>query len=169
MADVTVESAGPGYRPALENLFQLYVHDFSDFMAPGKQVDVGEDGRFPPYPPLAAYWREPDHEVLLIRAGGALAGFALVNREAHSGEPCDFSMAEFFVMRKYRRGGVGMAAALQVVGARPGQWDIAIARRNTAALAFWRRVAAAVAGAAVEELDRDDGLWNGWILRFSVS
>ena len=76
-------------------------------------------------------------------------------------------MAEFFVVRKHRRAGVGFAAATQIVGPRPGQWEIAVARRNTAALPFWRRVAAAAAAAAaVEELDRDDALWNGWILRF---
>jgi predicted acetyltransferase len=169
MAEVTVELARPEHRQTLDNLFQLYVHDFSDFMAPAGQIDLQDDGRFPPYPPLAGYWREPDHEVLLIRVDGALAGFALVNARAHSGEPCDFSMAEFFVVRKYRRSGVGHAAALQVLAARPGQWDIAVARRNTGALPFWRRVASAAAGASVDELDGNDELWNGWILRFRAS
>ena len=163
MPDVTVEIAGPEGRETLENLFQLYVHDFSDFLA--NQVDLREDGRFPPYPPLDAYWREPGHEVLFIRADGALAGFALVNGRAHSGAPCDFSMAEFFVVRKHRRAGVGHVAALAVIQARTGQWDIAVARRNTAALAFWRRVTYAVSGDAVEEVDQDDQLWRGAILR----
>jgi predicted acetyltransferase len=164
MADVTLERARADQRPVLENLFQLYVHDFSDFMA--KQVDLGEDGRFPPYPPLEAYWREPDHEVLFIRADDALAGFVLVNRHAHSSQPCDFSMAEFFVARKWRRAGVGKTAALAVIAARSGQWDIAVARRNIPAQPFWRQVAEAVAGEAVEEIDQDDANWNGLILRF---
>jgi len=166
MADVTLEAAGPERRETLDNLFQLYVHDFSDFMAAGKQVDVREDGRFPPYPPLSAYWREPDHEVMLIRVGGALAGFALVNAVSHSGLPLDHAVAEFFVVRKHRRAGVGFAAAMQTVRARPGQWEMAVARRNAAALPFWRRVASAIAGSAVEEIDRDDELWDGPIVRF---
>jgi predicted acetyltransferase len=169
MADVTLEKAGPERRATLENLFQLYVHDFSDFMAPGNQVDLQEDGRFPPYPPLEAYWREPGHEVLLIRVAGALAGFALVNPFAHSGLPIDFSVAEFFVARNHRRAGAGFAAATELIRARPGLWEAAVARRNTSALPFWRRVAEAVAGSAVEELDRDDAHWNGAILRFSAS
>ncbi len=168
MVEVTLELAGPERRETLDNLFQLYAHDFSDLMAPGMQVDVKEDGRFPRYPPLDGYWRDPDHEVLLIRTDGALAGFALVNSYAHSGEPCDFSMAEFFVVRKYRRGGVGQAAALSAIGARPGQWDIAVSRRNLGAQAFWRHVAASAASGEVEELDRDDDLWDGLILRFRV-
>jgi len=164
MTDVTLETAGPEGRATLENLFQLYAHDFSDFLA--SQVDLQDDGRFPPYPPLEAYWREPGHEVLFVRADGALAGFVLINAHAHSGQPCDFSMAEFFVVRKWRRAGVGLSAALAAIGARPGQWDIAVARRNLPAQPFWRQVARAVAGEAVTELDRNDNHWNGPILRF---
>jgi predicted acetyltransferase len=169
MAVIALEPAGPEHRQTLKNLFQLYVHDFSDLMAPGKQVDLQADGRFPHYPPLDGYWREADHEVLLIWVNGALAGFVLINGHAHSGEHCDFSMAEFFVVRKYRRSGVGLAAAIAAIGARPGQWDVAVARRNVGALAFWRHVAAAVAGDQVEELDRDDALWDGAILRLKAT
>ncbi|HEY3694883.1 MAG TPA: acetyltransferase, partial [Phenylobacterium sp.] len=57
---VTLETAA-GKRQTVENLFQLYVHDFADFWVT-RQIELGEDGRFPPYPPLAAYWSEPDAE-----------------------------------------------------------------------------------------------------------
>lgn len=62
---------------------------------------------------------------------------------------------------------VGREAALQAIQARPGQWELAISRRNTAAQAFWRRIAATVAP-EVEELDLDDERWNGLLLRFVV-
>src|SRR3954470_7643672 len=101
---VTLESAA-ARRQTVENLFQLYVHDFSDFWIT-RQIDLAEDGRFPPYPPLAAYWTEPTAEPLLIRADGHVAGFALVDRHSHSGLPLDFNMGEFFVARPYRRDGV---------------------------------------------------------------
>lgn len=166
MADVTLEIAARDRRLAFENLFQLYTHDFSDFWQDRAEGELDEDGLFGGYPFLDSYWSEPDRTPILIRADGHLAGFALVNAFAHSGLPTDHSIAEFFVARKHRRAGVGHAAAIAIIGARPGQWDIAVVRRNTAAQAFWRRVAASVAGAAVEELDRDDDLWDGLILRF---
>jgi predicted acetyltransferase len=161
---VTIESAADRAE-TVENLFQLYVHDFSDFWTQ-RQVDLGEDGRFPPFPPLASYWTEPHREPLLIRADGNVAGFALLNRHSHSGLPVDVGMGEFFVARPYRREGVGRAAALEVIGARPGQWEIAVARRNLPALSFWRGVAAAAAPEGVDERDQDDARWNGTILRF---
>jgi predicted acetyltransferase len=166
MADVTLEPAGRDRRQTLVNLFQLYAHDFSEQWFDRPEGELGEDGRLEEYGLLDNYWSEPKHEVLLIRADGRLAGFAMVNAYSHLGLPLDFQIAEFFVARKHRRSGVGQAAALAVIGARPGQWELAVARRNTGAQAFWRRVTAVLAGDQVEELDRDDDRWNGLILRF---
>jgi predicted acetyltransferase len=167
MPTVELEPAGEEKRATVENLFQLYVHDFTDFWTE-RRVELQEDGRFPAYPPLAAYWSEPGAEPFLIRADGCIAGFVLLDRHSHSGLATEFNMGEFFVARHYRREGVGRDAALQALRARPGQWELAVARRNTGALAFWRRIAATVAS-EVDELDCDDDRWNGLILRFVVA
>jgi len=167
MAKVELDPARE-QREAVENLFQFYVHDFADFWAE-RQVELDEDGRFPFYPPLAAYWSEAGAEPLLIRADGRLAGFALIDGHSHSGQPTDFNMGEFFVARHYRREGVGREAALAAIGARAGQWEIAVARRNLPAQPFWRGVAAACASGAVDEIDQNDARWNGLILRFVVA
>ena len=166
MPDVTLEPVGRERRETLANLFQLYAHDFSEQWFDRPEGELGEDGRLEEYALLDNYWTAPRHEALLIRDGGRLVGFALVNAHSHSGLPLDFQIAEFFVARKHRRGRLGRAAALAIIAARPGQWELAVARRNVAAQYFWRRVAAAVAGEAVEELDQDNDRWNGLILRF---
>jgi predicted acetyltransferase len=168
MMNVTLEAVGAERAETLSNLFQLYVHDFADFWTE-RQVELQEDGRFPPYPPLPAYWTEADGEALLIRVDGRLAGFVLLNRDSHSGLATDYSVGEFFVARHYRRSGVGRAAALAAMRARPGLWEVAVARRNTGARAFWRRVADEVAGGPVETLEQRDDRWDGPILRFSVA
>lgn len=167
MPTIRLDPAG-GQRAAVENLFQFYVHDFSDFWAE-RQVEFGEDGRFPAYPPLAAYWSEASAEPLLIRVDGKLAGFVLIDRHTHSGQRVDFNMGEFFVARPYRREGVGREAALAAIRARSGQWEIAVARRNLPAQPFWRAVAQSCAVGAVDEIDQDDARWNGLILRFVVA
>ncbi|MCR5880792.1 GNAT family N-acetyltransferase [Phenylobacterium sp. J367] len=168
MAEVTLEPVGPERREAVANLFQLYVHDFSDFWSE-RQVELGEDGRFPPYPFLDTYWEDPERAPFLIRADGQLAGFVLLNTHSHSGKPCDWNVAEFFVARHYRREGVGRRAALAAISGRPGLWEIAVARRNAPAQPFWRGVAQAAASGPVEALDQADGNWNGLILRFRVA
>ena len=64
---------------------------------------------------------------------GAWAGLALV----FTGEPHD--IAEFFVMRKYRRHGVGTHAATRIFEQYPGRWTVREQVVNRAAAAFWRR------------------------------
>lgn len=169
MPNVELEPVGRERRQTLTNLFQLYAHDFSEQWFDRPEGELDEDGRLEEYGYLDSYWSEPDREVMLIRADGRLAGFAMVNTYSHSGLPLDHQIAEFFVARKHRRSGVGRAAALAIIGERPGLWELAVARRNPGAQAFWRRVAANVASGEVEELDRDDDRWNGLILRFRVS
>ncbi|MBS0360708.1 MAG: acetyltransferase [Proteobacteria bacterium] len=172
MADVTLHIVEPAQKPVLENLLQLYTHDFSEFWAGREEGELQEDGRFAQYLHLDSYWAEAASEEgrapLFIRTEGYLAGFALVNRFSHSGLPVDHAVAEFWIARKHRRFGVGLAAAVKILGHRPGQWEMAVARRNAGALPFWRKVAAEVAGRNVEEIDRDDGHWNGPIVRCRV-
>lgn len=150
-------------------MFQLYVHDFSEHWAGEARGELQGDGRFEDYPYLDRYWTEPARSAWFIRVDGRLAGFALLSASSHSGEPADYDMAEFFVVRKHRRGGVGFAAASQLITPRKGQWEIAIVRANVSALAFWRRVAAEMAAGDVDERWLDDARWNGAILRFEAA
>ncbi len=170
MADVTLEPAGPAQAQTLANLFQLYVHDFSEQWF--DRTDLGEldeAGLFQVDFDFAKYWTRPGCSAWLIRADGRLAGFALLGTESHSGAPADHDMAEFFVARKHRRDGVGHRAARRLIGERPGRWEIAVTRRNVGAQHFWRKVAADLASGEVEEHDLDDAKWNGLILRLTVA
>jgi predicted acetyltransferase len=153
---------------AIENMMQLYIHDFSELWSGTSRGELAEDGLFPRYP-LEAYWSKTDHIPLLIRVDGSLAGFALLNASAHSGLPVDRNIAEFFVVRKHRRGGVGTTAAHAIFSDHPGVWEAAVARRNVGALAFWRSaVARCDLVEDVEELDLETGAWNGAVIRFRV-
>jgi len=167
-ACIDVAPAKRAEAQALGNLLQLYVHDFSEFWAGTERGELEDSGRFWDWP-LEDYWRDEGRVPLLIRAGGRLAGFALLDGASHTGEAVDWNMAEFFIVRKHRRGGVGTATARKIFSRYPGVWETAIARRNLSALAFWRRV---VGGhpqvAKVEEVDVATQAWDGPVLRFRV-
>jgi predicted acetyltransferase len=169
MPSVTLEPAGREARETIANLFQLYVHDFSEQWAGTDRGELRPDGLFDPYPYLDLYWQEAKRWPYLVLADGHLAGFVLINDFSHSGRPLDFAVAEFFVVRKHRRDGVGRAAARLAIQRRPGQWEMAVSRKNPGAQAFWRGVAAELgAEGTVEETVQDDDLWNGLIVRFRV-
>lgn len=166
---VEVKTATKRQRGAITNLMQLYIHDFSEQWAGRPEGELGEDGRFEAYPFLPLYWREADRIPLIIRCGGQLAGFALVNRVSHVGAAVDRNMAEFFVVRKHRRDGTGTAAARTIFARYPGLWEVAVARANLGALSFWRRAIGACPGVTgLEEIDVADESWDGALFRFRI-
>ena len=128
---VELVAAAPSEEPILANLLELYGHDFSEF----HPVELGPEGRFG-YPRLALYWSEPQRHPFLVRVDGRLAGFALVV----SGSVCD--MAEFFIVRRYRRRGIGVEVAKQVWRQFPGPWEVRVMESNRAGREFWERAIA---------------------------
>jgi predicted acetyltransferase len=133
----------------LSNLLELYVHDVCDLFP---SVELGADGRFG-YPKLPLYWSEPQHRfAYLVREGGKVAGFVLATRGSPvTADPDVFDVAEFFVIRKYRRLGVGRRAALLLWKCLPGSWTVRVSEGNRGALAFWSGVVAEfTSGTAVE-------------------
>ena len=165
---VEVVPATPADRPALGNMMQLYIHDFSAFWNDRSEGELGEDGRFDDYP-LDAYWQDADHIPLLLRQGGHPVGFALIDAHSHTGRPLDRNVAEFFVTRKHRRNRVGTVAARAIFTLYPGIWETAVARRNTDAFAFWRELIINHPQARdIEELSLDTADWNGPLFRFRI-
>jgi predicted acetyltransferase len=97
------------------------------------------DGRFDGCDKLATYWSEPGKHAFMLRADTELAGFALV-RGNHEEENIDYSIGEFFVLRKFRRRGAGESIACQIFDRFRGRWKVSQLMRNTPAIAFWRAV-----------------------------
>lgn len=131
--EVTVEEAGKEKAEVVWRLLQLYLYEMSDH--DGRAI--GADGWYP-YPYFDLYWEEESRVPLLIRADGDLAGFAFV-REL---EPGVREIAEFLVLRAWRRRGVGKAAAGLVLDSWPGKWEIRFHSGNAAGAALWRGLAA---------------------------
>src|SRR3954454_18720729 len=150
-------------RVVLDNLMQLYTYDWSE-LGP---LDVGEDGRFADYP-LAAYWQDDWRHPLLLSVDGKLAGFALVSaRSRLTGAAGVFDMAEFFVLRRYRRQGVGTAAARAAFERFRGPWEVRQRDENVEATAFWRRAINRYTGGRYQEVRWDDAAWTGPVQTFS--
>lgn len=123
-------------KQTLQNLMQFYFYDFSEFV----EAHVGEDGLFGSYPYLDDYWSEPDHRFpYLLELDGRLAGFVLV-RWIETEEKNYFSIAEFFVMKKYRRFGLGKQVAKSIFELHKGEWEVFQIEKNAPAQSFWKNV-----------------------------
>jgi predicted acetyltransferase len=125
-------------RPMVENLWQLYRHDLSEFRGsmPDRHGLFGP-GRLPDH-----FSGDPDRAQYVVELDDGPAGFTLVRGLA---EP-PLRIAEFFVVRAARRRGVGRAAALELLARHPGRWEIAFQEENPKAARFWRRLATELVG-----------------------
>lgn len=164
---LTIARATLAEKPLLARLLQLYLHDFSGLAGiDDPHGEIGEDGTFA-YPSFDRYWTEDRREPLLFRFRGRLAGFAFVSPWCPSGQPNDYAVAEFFILRKFRRAGLGTQAIRQMLAQRRGVWEIPVAEYNPPALAFWPRAISAVPGYEVSEVAGDGERWRGPIYRLS--
>ncbi|MFL5307318.1 MAG: GNAT family N-acetyltransferase [Polyangia bacterium] len=164
MPALDLTPATPEERLTIENLFQLYAYDWSDVLG----LDVADDGRFR-QGHLDVYWRDEGCHAFLLRVDGRPAGFALVcARSRLTGADGVFDMAEFFVMRRYRRQGVGRQAACALFDRFKGRWELRQRAEHPAATAFWRAVIAQHTGGKYQERLWDDAQWRGPVQSFST-
>ncbi|USB31587.1 GNAT family N-acetyltransferase [Paenibacillus sp. YPG26] len=124
-------------KEKLRNLMQFYIYDFSGYL--GFDIDE-ETGSYPPYPNFDKYWEGNDSYIpYLFKVGSCTAGFALI--EALNGKrSADSYMTEFFVLKKYRRQGVGRSAAIQLFEKYRGRWLVSQLSSNVPAQIFWRTI-----------------------------
>jgi len=158
-APIELVSATLEQKPIVANLLELYAHDFSEF----HHLDLGADGRFE-YKQLPLYWSERDRYPFLIKSGRKLVGLALLKKGSEiSHIETVWDMGEFFIVRAYRRQGIGMKAAHELWRMFPGPWEVRVMDSNRAALHFWTRATTAFNnGEAVHptRIEKDGETWR---------
>lgn len=132
---ITVLPATYMQKTLLRNLSELYLHDLSEF----DSKDVNEHDLYN-YPYIDHYWTNPQRQPFIIWADDKPAGFALVSDITQANGSVVHSMAEFFILHKYRRRGVGRHAAQILFARLPGMWQVAQIKENLPAQAFWCEV-----------------------------
>ncbi|MBW7477334.1 GNAT family N-acetyltransferase [Paenibacillus oenotherae] len=158
---ITIHEVEYDKKPALKNLLELYRYDFTEF----DPDDVNEDGLYDDYMNFDYYWTEEGRYPFFIRVDGKLAGFALV-REIGTSEHNQtiYSVAEFFVMKKYRQLGVGQHASTALFNRFHGIWRVAQIEANTPAQAFWRKTISRYTNDDYQEVREED--WHGPVQMF---
>jgi predicted acetyltransferase len=149
--EVVLDVATNRDAAVLSNLLELYAHDLSEAFA----LELGADGRFG-YEKLPLYWSEPERRFpFLIRRGTRVVGFAMVTRGSPaSDDPDDFDVAEFFVVRRHRRSGVGRQAAFLLWDGFAVHWIVRVSEGNHSGRHFWASVIAEYTSGALVETTR---------------
>jgi len=152
-------------RRWIESVYRDYLNDLAP-SATGIFPALGEIGHRVP-DQLMRWYADPNAQIMTILYGDERAGFAMVNQRLRqsvgvgmaaaggaqsppSATP-EYSMAEFFIARPWRRRGIGAQAVRLLLDRFTGQWLITEHLLNAAAVKFWRRVVAAYTGSKYQE------------------
>ncbi len=134
--NITLEPIQIEQKSVFIQMMELYLYDFSAF----SDDDINEYGYFG-YSRIDDYWNEEGRYPFFIRVDGKLAGLVLVRScSEHNDQSDPHNIAEFFVMKKYRRKGIGRVAAMKIFDRFPGGWEISYWQNNLPARGFWKHV-----------------------------
>jgi predicted acetyltransferase len=135
-SNITVSLAGDHDHDALRRMMQLYLYDFSEF----SEIPLDAQAHFGDADFIEQQFSS-ENTSYVFRVGGEPAGFAIVAHESWlTKEELVTDMAQFFVMRGYRRTRVGSTAALRLFGQYAGHWEVRVIEENVHALTFWRNI-----------------------------
>lgn len=127
-------------REILAHLIELYEYDFSEY----ENSDVNSYGLYG-YSYLDYYWTEHNRYAYFIKVDDKFAGFVMICGFCYvSKEPNTLFLSEFFVMKKYRRQGIGLWAAREALKKHPGKWELTVHPNNPISHSFWEKVIASI-------------------------
>ncbi len=86
-----------------------------------------------------AYWRDPTNTYFLIKVDDEIAGFAVIDHIG-ANQIVDANVADFLVLPKFRRRGVGTRSACQIFNNFNGNWEVMQLPENSSAISFWTSV-----------------------------
>jgi predicted acetyltransferase len=117
----------------LANLLELYAYDFTEYC----DFDIGDNG-FYGCKDLDLYWIESNFFPYLIYVNKKIAGFILMQKGSPISDDINiWDISEFFIMRKYKRHGVGNIAAIKIWERFKGFWQVRVLTSNPIACSFW--------------------------------
>ena len=134
--EVILERAASQNRALLFRLLQYSL--FEESATDGNEMNA--EGLYD-YPCFDLYFTENDREAYFIKdaSTGVLLGFAMINTHVTLGN-IGHVIAEFLILPKYRRMGIGSEAAKQCFALYKGIWEVSPSYGSNSAMAFWQAV-----------------------------
>lgn len=135
-------------KAILSNLYQLYQYDFSSYT----NQDVNVDGRYEVN--IDFFWEGDGRwKPFFIKTSNSIVGFLVVLFENMDIDPDPTHVIyDFIILQKYRRTGIGRAAALEALKMYKANWAVSQMDNNTPAIAFWRNVISELKGSHFTEI-----------------
>ena len=99
-----------------------------------------------------------------------IAGFVLIHQDSVlESIGMSYKIAEFFVLRRYRRKHVGLNAAILAFSKHLGLWEIPVIKSNQQGFKFWQSVLNKVMNDNCQVIESNNSHWKGPVFSFNFS
>lgn len=155
-------------KPVIRNLMQYYQYDTTEY----NNDDPSSFGLFD-YKYLDHYWTDYGKEIegrvaYIIKISDSLAGFVLVNNYSVFNKDSNTkTIAEFFIMRKWRKKGIGKDIAFRILDTHEGLWEVKQEKENIIAQKFWESVVNQYTDGRYRKHESHQPEWDGPIIYFN--
>ena len=117
------------------NLFQLYLYDLSKF---NNNIEIEENGLYSA-PWIDRDWDLPEFIPLRIKQNHNTCGLILLTKKPFSKPETELCIQEFFILRKFRNKGIGLASIERLFANYPGSYSMSVIKHNISAKLFWEK------------------------------
>jgi len=140
----------------LRHVMTLYLHDLSEF---NSDLEINQRNGLFEFDVLDWFFEKEGLTPFFIRMDDdKTIGFILLQSGPFSNpEFADYVLNSFFIMKKYRRQGLGRAACKVFFEQLPGRYAISQIKTNTPAIEFWKNVYKSLNIEYYEKEEQEDG------------
>ncbi len=153
-----IEAVEEGDVDALHRMIDFYCYDYAEFDG----ADLLPSGSYE-YIDARKYYERNNTYPYVFKMNGEYAGFALIQRVTDE-TGTFWYLEDYFIMRKFRRYGIGKQAAVRIFDRLEGEWEVRQDASNEPAQKFWKKVIGAYTNNHYRSIQRRR--WNGPIQRF---
>lgn len=134
----------------------LFLHDLSEF---NDKLDLNPENGLFEFDVLEWFFEKEGLTPYFINLEGKPIGFILLQSGPYSNqEYADYVLNSFFILKKYRRKGIGKLACSKFFEMYPGRYAISQAKTNIPAIKFWKNVYESNSIDEYEKEEIEDGI-----------
>lgn len=134
---ITIEKIHISQKQHLRNLMSLYLHEISEY----NRLNVLDNELIYEFDVMDLYFSKDGLDPFYILKDLKVIGFMLIQSSVSAqSESVDYVIHSMFIMKKYRRQGIGIQSIKSLFEKYPGRYSVSQLVSNQPAVLFWKDV-----------------------------
>lgn len=153
--ELLIEKVGSERKEVLKNLITLFLHDLSEF---NSKIDLNPENGLFEFDVLDWFFEKEGLTPFFLVFDKKPVGFILLQSGPFSNsDRADYIVNSIFILKNYRRKGIGVLACNKLFEMFPGRYAIGQMLNNTPAIKFWKNIYETKGITVFEKEEIEDG------------